>query len=493
MPLNPLTLTFTGKNQDVEQRYREFHFANSLFRTRLGLVAGTLLYGVFAILDHLTVPQKQYLFWAIRFLIVIPGGIVVLLFSFHPLYNKYHQPILFSVFLTGGLGTTAMVFITPPPVVSFYFVGIILILINLNTIIGLRFPWALACSIGLLVIYELTVISIHIPPRRLLYDNFFMISAVGLCVAASYVLEKSSRLRFIAIQELKQERQIITAMNSHLDQAVQERTKALSLSNARLMEEMQHREQVQAQALLLERELGQKKKTEALGTLAGGIAHDFNNILAAIIGYTEMAMDEPDTALQQDNQEQVLTAALRARDLTRQILDYSRQEGHELDRLLLSHVVLEALDLLRATLPQGVELTSPLTSEHRVLGNPTQIHRVVMNLCTNALHAILPNSGTIAVTLRSIDVPSSSNEPHTQGLLPGPHVELLVEDTGCGIATQNIEKIFDPFFTTREVGKGTGMGLSVVQGIVKQHGGAITVESVPGEGTSFTVTLPALL
>ncbi|HET6488967.1 MAG TPA: PAS domain S-box protein [Syntrophales bacterium] len=243
-----------------------------------------------------------------------------------------------------------------------------------------------------------------------------------------------------------------------------------------------------------ERSLRQLQRMEAMGTLAGGIAHDFNNILAVMIGFTEMAMleteDLPDV---QSNLEQVHKAGLRAQDLVRQILTFSRHTDQELKPVVVSHLIKEAVKMLRATIPSSIQIRHdirPRTSA--VLADPTQIHQVLMNLVTNASHAVQEiRAGSIEITLNDETLDKKSAAIHPD-LKPGRYVVLKVRDNGAGIPPGIIERIFDPFFTTKETGKGTGMGLAVVHGIAKSHGGAITVQSELGAGSTFTVYFPAL-
>ena len=235
----------------------------------------------------------------------------------------------------------------------------------------------------------------------------------------------------------------------------------------------------------------QMQKMEAIGTLAGGIAHDFNNILGSIFGYTDLAlMKLPKHAEERDYLEKITTAAGRAKELVQQILEFSRQKDPERHCLQLHVVVKETLQLLRATLPKTIQIRSYLaTTSDAVLANPTQIHQVVVNLCTNAEHAMREKGGILEVKLQSVDVPRDSVSIHTN-LRPGPHVQLSIRDTGCGMSPYVRKRIFEPFFTTKGVGEGTGMGLSVVHGIIASCGGAITVESVIDQGTTFTIYLP---
>lgn len=242
----------------------------------------------------------------------------------------------------------------------------------------------------------------------------------------------------------------------------------------------------------LEARIQQSQKMETIGTLAGGIAHDFNNMLSPILGYADIIADSPnDRETVQDAVRNVVAAALRARDLVRQILTFSRQVENEFKPMRPAPLVKEALDLLRASLPTTVDLSVKIDPHISViLADATQIHQVLMNLCTNAYQALENAAGTIEVKLENITL-TSDPEHNTTRLGPGDYVCLTVSDTGCGIEQSNFERIFEPFYTTKEVGTGTGMGLSVTHGIVQKHGGIITVESVRGEGTTFCVYLPA--
>ncbi len=244
----------------------------------------------------------------------------------------------------------------------------------------------------------------------------------------------------------------------------------------------------------LEDQLLQSQKMEAIGTLAGGIAHDFNNILGAIMGYTELAMldirkDEPVYY----HLVQVLKAGERATDLVNQILVFSRKHKQELKPIKLSIVAREVLKLLRSSLPTTIKIRQNIkTGLAPVLSDPTQIHRVLMNLCTNAAHAMRDNIGVLSVSIEDINIDSPIEARHLD-LSPGPYQKITVSDTGKGIEPEVIGKIFDPFFTTKGPGEGTGMGLSVVHGIVKKHNGTITVHSESGKGSSFEVYIPTII
>jgi signal transduction histidine kinase/ActR/RegA family two-component response regulator len=242
-----------------------------------------------------------------------------------------------------------------------------------------------------------------------------------------------------------------------------------------------------------ERQLQQIDKIQAIGTLAGGIAHDFNNILFPISGYTEMSIeDAPEDSELRKNLEKVLKATGRARDLVDQILTFSRQSSQEYKPLRIQPIIKEAFKLLRATLPTTIEIVHDIDSRcGATTGNPTQIHQVIMNLCTNAFHAMQDKGGRLEVKLSQVDI-GADDILDKMGMAPGRYLRLEVIDTGQGMEPAVLSRIFEPYFTTKDPGKGTGLGLSVTHGIVKSHGGDIKVYSEPGKGTTFQVYFPLI-
>jgi PAS domain S-box-containing protein len=242
----------------------------------------------------------------------------------------------------------------------------------------------------------------------------------------------------------------------------------------------------------LEAQLRQAQKMEALGTLTGGIAHDFNNVLAAIIGFAEPARDKLNEGSREKRHlQRVFEAGLRGRELVKQMLTFSRQTEQEKKPLQLSSIVKETIKLLRASIPATISIRTDVRSESGLIfADPTQIQQVLMNLCVNATHAMQERGGVLHVELSDFSVSESNGNPH--GIKPGLYMRLIVSDTGTGISPDIVDRIFDPFFTTKEQGEGTGLGLSVVHGIVKQHASYITVESESGKGATFTVYLPKI-
>jgi PAS domain S-box-containing protein len=242
---------------------------------------------------------------------------------------------------------------------------------------------------------------------------------------------------------------------------------------------------------LLEKQLMQAQKMQAIGTLAGGIAHDFNNILSAIMGYTEICMLQAPKDTQIPRRlGRVMHACQRARELVKQILTFSRQTKQEHNQVQIHLIIKEALKLLRASLPSTIEIQHDIhTDSSYVLADPTQIHQVLMNLCTNAAHAMKENGGKLSVKLDDVNLDNETDEKFSS-LKPGSYVRLTVNDTGHGMNGHTLEHLFEPFFTTKNFDEGTGMGLAVVKSIVENHGGAVYVCSEPAKGSTFEVLFP---
>ncbi|MBA3004823.1 MAG: PAS domain S-box protein [Desulfurivibrio sp.] len=259
-----------------------------------------------------------------------------------------------------------------------------------------------------------------------------------------------------------------------------------------IVRDISEREQERAERENLQAQLRHSQKMEAIGTLAGGIAHDFNNILAAIMGYTELALLEAEEGVLRDTLTEVRKASGRAKDLVAHILAFSRQGEMAKTPVNVAPIIKETLKMLRASLPTTIEIKQTMGQDlGKIHADPTQIHQVLMNLCTNAAHAMRETGGVLEVGLVQMRLEDESILG-TFALDPGNYLRLTVRDTGQGIEGLILARIFDPFFTTKNRGEGTGLGLSVVHGIVISHGGAIDVQSVPGEGTSFILYFPVL-
>ncbi len=339
------------------------------------------------------------------------------------------------------------------------------------------FAWAIRERRGVLISssdhswrFVLHVIATYSRTRGmfigLLPDKNHTIPDTSLTLLSIILLNTANALESLEFYSL------LRNQNETLEKKVEERTKELAK---------------------YERQLQQVLKIQAIGTLAGGIAHDFNNILFPIVGYTELTMDEvSDDSVAHKNLEEILKAAHRAKNLVQQILTFSRQSDQERKPIKVQNIITETLRLLRASIPASIEIIHKIQDDcGHIMGDPTQIHQVIMNLCTNAYQAMQDKGGKLEVILTEIDV-GYEEMIDKVGMQPGKHLRLLVKDEGCGMEASVLDRIFEPYYTTKEQGKGTGLGLSVIHGIVKNHRGDITVKSTPGKGTIFQVYLPLI-
>ena len=237
-------------------------------------------------------------------------------------------------------------------------------------------------------------------------------------------------------------------------------------------------------------QLMQAQKMESIGNLAGGIAHDFNNILTSILGFTEISLEDVETGSGlEKNLLEVYAAGERAKELVKQILAIARQSGEELKPLKIDAIVQELMKFIRSSIPTTIEIKEDLESDSITMGNTTQVHQILMNLCTNAAHAMEDEGGILEVSVKDVQVFGDSNLKDLN-LSPGKYIRLDVSDTGVGIAPEIIDSIFEPYFTTKGPGEGTGMGLALVHGIVESYGGKITVDSTRYKGSTFSIYLP---
>ncbi len=355
------------------------------------------------------------------------------------------------------------------------------------------------CICGLAVRENKAVYSANIAsdPRRSMVECL----DAGFCSFAALPIRSSSEIlgvlgiatrrqrdfqdRAVFLEALANE--LATGLNkSLLYEQVQQHAMDLKASLFRI-------EEAEAERRVLLQHLQQSQKMEAIGTLASGIAHDFNNILSAVIGYTELVL----LNIKNENGssaklKKVLAASERAKALIHQILAFSRQSEEERKPVQIAHIVKEVLQFLRASLPATIEIRKNIDENiETILADPVQIHQIIMNLCTNAHHAMKASGGVLEVRLVSVDIGPEYAVVHPD-LKPGPHVRITVKDTGHGMNPDTLTKIFDPYFTTKEKGLGTGLGLAVVHGIVQKHGGVITVTSEPGKGSAFDLYFPVI-
>ncbi|MDA3835404.1 MAG: ATP-binding protein [Spirochaetales bacterium] len=304
-----------------------------------------------------------------------------------------------------------------------------------------------------------------------------LMSLWGTAGVAAWHEDGTPKMVVEFLRDITERKQTEEALRAAYDQSI--------IHAEQLKKQIEEKEKLQTQ-------LQQAQKMEAMGTLAGGIAHDFNNILTAIMGYTELSLSKtPKEGDLYNYLKEVIKASNRARDLVQHILTFSRQAEYEIRPMNIGIIIKEALKLLRASLPTTIEIRPQIESKIIIEADSTQIHQVLMNLCTNAGHAMRDKGGVLEVSLKKIDVDENLAVQHPD-LHKGPYAILTVSDTGTGMTPEVMERVFDPYYSTKEKGKGTGLGLAVVHGIVKILGGAITIESQTGKGSSFSIYIPRI-
>jgi signal transduction histidine kinase/ActR/RegA family two-component response regulator len=490
--VNYLTLTFKGESAEYEKAYEDDYFLKSLNPFRLALVLSMVFYGAFAFLDTVAVPELKSIFWFIRFGIVFPILVCVFAFTYSRFFKKYMQFVITCIMFITGFGIIVMINYAAMIKNYTYYAGLILIFIFGYTFIRARFINASIAGWSIVISYEISAIWLSDTPFiTLVTNNYFFIAANIIGMFISYFLELSSRKEFYMRILLEQEKENVKNANNALEKRVADRTQQLSDTNEDLKKEIEIRQKFERERAELEKQLYQLQKMETIGTLAGGIAHDFNNILTPILGYTDMALEElPEESNLRFDLEQINNAAHRGKDLVQQVLTFSREVDFTNKPIQLQPIVTEALNLIKASFPPGVEFVQHFDQKiGSVLADPIHIHQIVMNLCTNASHAMIKTGGTLEVSLDTakIDQKTADKIPN---LKKGFYIRLTISDTGHGMDLKTKERIFEPFFTRKEVGSGSGLGLSVVHGIISNYGGAIVVNSTPGKGTTFIIYLP---
>jgi len=491
--LNGLTLNFRGEIHKYEKDFRNDYFNRSLNPFRFSLVIAIFFFGIFAFLDALLLPELRNLFWLIRFGIITPVLVSVIFFSFSSTFKRYMQPVISMIMYLTGLAIIVMITFAANIANHYsYYAGLILIFIFGYTFIKARFIYATIAGWSIVASYEIAAIWISDTPIEILINNnFFFISANVIGMFINYFMEHSARRDFYMRLRLEKEQDKVKAANNALEKRVQERTRQLTLANKDLKKEIEIRKHHEKEKTKLEDQLLQLQKMETIGTLAGGIAHDFNNILTPILGYTEMALEElsEESVLRYDI-EQINSAATRGKDLVQQILTFSRQVDFDKKSLKLDGVVKEVLKLIRASFPSNIEIKQDLDTDcGTVLADETQMHQIIMNLYTNAYHAMMSHGGVLSVELDKVEIGVRQISGSAK-IQKGMYVKLTISDTGHGMDKRTVERIFEPFFTKKEVGSGSGLGLSVVHGIVSNYQGSIVVESEPGKGSTFMIYLP---
>jgi len=492
MQLHPITLRFSGHLRELEAVFQAEYCRKYLHQVRCAILLALFFYSFFGILDAYLLQEGKGRVWLIRYGIICPALLAAFALTYLRLFQARMQPILAFFTTLAGLGIIAMIIAAPPPVSFSYYAGLILVIIFGYTFVRLRFIWATAVGWTIVAFYQVAAIwVIPTPFTILLNNNFFFIGANLVGMVACYSIEYFARKDFFLVRLLEAEREKVTSTNRELEKRVLERTSQLQRTNENLQKEMNAHIQAQKENEQLQHQLHQAQKMEAIGTLAGGIAHDFNNILSAVMGYAEMVLMQAEPGSETaHNLQQVLKASNRAKSLINQILTFSRRKAGETRPLEVTPIVKETVALLRASLPKNIEIRAVIEDGlYTISADATQIHQVLMNLCTNAAHAMEPEGGVLEISLKNIRI-GPEDIVRFPGIQSGRFLKMMVSDTGQGIDPLIVDRIFEPYYTTKEPGKGTGMGLSVVHGIVKSHGGSIAVQSRPEEGTRFELVFP---
>ncbi len=497
--LNRLTLAFCGDQAHLEKPFLAGYFKKYLNHLRFCHGCAIFFYSIVGLSDTSFPSHITHLLWIIRYGMVVPVFVLGFLVTYTRYYERFwQQASMVYVLVTGG-GFMMMSSVVPPPLGHSYYAGVLICLVFGYTFIRERFIYASVAGNLLVAGYILvSVLVIHVPGRTLFHDSTYVFVANFLGMLIAYSIELSARRDFFLTTRLSEEQRKVRQANVELEMRVAQRTAEILKANEKLKSEMAAHLKAEKEKRQLEVRLQQARKMEAIGTLAGGVAHDLNNILSGIVSYPELLiMDLPPeshlrkplltmkrsgekaAAIVQD----LLTLARRgvavseAVDLNRIVAEYL--ESPEFEKLMQYHPHIRIKTRLESSLPT-------------VVGSPVHLSKCLMNLVSNAAEA-MPVEGQITICTRRRQVRAPiKNGVDIANIAPGRYVILSVTDTGTGISTQDLERIFEPFYTKKVMGRsGTGLGMAVVWGTVKDHSGFIDIDSTEGRGTTFTLFFPA--
>jgi len=483
MEANVLTLKFTSADAALEGPFlRDFNEASRL-QVRVALFLAIILIAVFSVLDYLILPSLKYIAWFIRFAVLCPAIGLGIALTYHAKAPKLFPWIQIVLCNIVGAGFMGMIVTSPAPANYLYYGGLVLVLMYGYGFVRLRFIWASLSGWLLVIVYEIVAWGFTGTDRGILLSNtFFLVTANCIGMAGCYTIERNQRKGFFLERQLREERQNVVAANTMLEQRVIDRTAELALANQTLERQIGERK-------LLEEQTRQAQKMESIGLLAGGVAHDFNNILTIILGNAQLlAMRELPADKLSHHVNAITTSANRGTQLVAKLLTFARKTETNYGPVNVNDVAREIVGLLGETFPKNIAIVSRLSDTLPFINaDGGHIHQVLMNICINARDA-MPSGGTLTMTT------AVAAGDRVRALFPKAlalhYVMIEMADTGFGMDELTQSKIFEPFFTTKETGKGTGLGLAVVYGIVENHHGFIRVQSALEKGTVFSVFLP---
>jgi signal transduction histidine kinase len=487
-----LTLSFRGY---LEKDFLESYIQNSLRQVRIALLLGLCLYCIFGILDAWLVPEAKHKLWIVRYAIILPFVTSIFLFSFSQHFKRFMQIAIASSVLIAGLGIIAMILIAPYPASYSYYAGLLLVFIYGYTFVKLRFIWASVTMWLIVIAYEVAAIWLSSTPiPTLINNNFFFLSGNIIGMFACYSIEYNTRKRFIQACQIEAEKKKVTQINEQLEYGVKERTAQLALTNEELKQEIIERKRAEKERRYLEAQLAKSQKMEAIGTLAGGVAHDLNNILSGLVSYPELLlMDLPDDSPLRQPILTIQASGQKAAAIVQDLLTLARRAVSVQEVMNLNKLIEEYLSSPenQKILEHHSEVTVETNLQgdlFNMMGSPVHLSKTIMNLISNAAEA-MPNGGKISITTENRYIDKSLKG--FDAVNEGDYATLTVTDTGIGISAEDIERIFEPFYTKKSMGRsGTGLGMAVVWGTVKDHKGYIDVQSEPGEGSTFTLYFP---
>lgn len=495
MQINMLTLAFTGQLAALEKPFLNYYVNYTLPHIRITLLMGLLMYGGFGVLDALLIPNEKVQIWLIRYGLVCPFILATLGTTYIPCLLRFLQPIMSALIAIGGFGIVMMIIIAPTPFNYYYYAGLILVFIYGYGFIYLRFVWASLSGWFIVILYELVLFNMNTPSTVVISNNFFFLSANISCMLVAYYIEYANRKSYFLMYLLEEEQKKIQETNAILELRVAERTEELELINKQLNQKINDYHRAEGEKRNLQERLQRAEKMEALGTLAGGVAHDLNNVLGVVVGYAELLLNDGNES-RKDRQYllNIMNGGERAAAIVQDLLTLARRGVSVRKVLNLNSIISDSENLPEFKKMYSFHLSVKIQTDLdpnllNIAGSSVHLSKTLFNLISNACES-MPNGGTVTITTSNqyLDAPIRGYDEVKEG----DYVVLKVSDTGIGISQTDLKHIFEPFYTKKIMGRsGTGLGLAVVWGTVKDHGGYIDIHSEAGKGSVFTLYFPA--